>query len=133
MCFGGGEAATITMPDTSAYDQQADLQIALMNQQSQGAMSTKQAELNTALTSQQDVLTELRDFKIQQANDTQANAARMAALIGAPPPDPTAKAPVIGRDRTNAKKAKGKKGLRIARSKKPSQGTGSGLNVTSTS
>ena len=35
MCFGGGEAATITMPDTSAYDQQADLQIALMKLQMQ--------------------------------------------------------------------------------------------------
>lgn len=135
MCFGGGGGgATITMPKTDAFDRQADMQIALMKQQSEGAMNLKQFELNSAVRSQQSALTELRDLEIQQAKDTQANASRMAALIGAPPPDKVAQAPVVGRDRKGSKqKPTGKKGLRIRKSKTASQGRGTGLNVSTSS
>ena len=130
MCFGaGGSAATITMPDTSAYDRQADMQIELMRQQQQGSMGIKQMELNQALQGQQSALAELRDFKVQRANETQANAARMAALIGTPPPEKTAQAPVVGRDRQGMASPEGKRGLRIERKTATSQGAGAGLNI----
>lgn len=136
MCFGGrggGNPATIVMPDTSAYDRQADMQIELMRQQQQGDLMIKQMELGQAMERQKGVLTEARDFKVERANDTSANAARMAALIGPPPPEPVAKAPVIGTDRENQVKAKGKRSLRIDRvdrSKAATQASGTGLNIT---
>ena len=132
MC-SGGKAATITMPDTGAYDRMANMQIAAMQQQQQGAASLKQAELNQAIRAQEGVLTELRDFSIQRANDTAANAARLAALIGTPPPEKSAKAPVVGSDRAGASRPKGKAGLRIDRPTANSQASGTGLNITTTS
>ncbi len=134
MCSTQMPRSTITMPDTASYDRTADRQIALMQQQQQSDMLLKQMELNRALTNKQGVLTDLRDLKQQRAADTAANAQRMAALIGAPPPEPTAKAPVIGSDREDMVKAKGKKGLRIERVNQASQttqGSGTGLNITS--
>lgn len=132
MC-SGGQAATITMPDTGAYDRMANMQIAAMQQQQQGAASLKQAELNQAIRAQEGVLTELRDFNVQRANDTAANAARLAALIGTPPPEKSAKAPVVGTNRAGMVKSKGKAGLRIDRSTTASQASGTGLNITAAS
>ena len=129
MC-SGGKGATINMPDTGAYDRMANMQIDLMRQQQQGAASLKQSELSQAIQAQQGVLTELRDFSIQRANDTAANAARLAALIGTPPPEKTAKAPVVGADRAGMAKPKGKSGLRIDRPTATSQASGTGLNIT---
>jgi len=129
MC-SGGKGATINMPDTGAYDRMANMQIDLMRQQQQGAASLKQSELSQAIQAQQGVLTELRDFSIQRANDTAANAARLAALIGTPPPEKTAKAPVVGSDRAGMTKPKGKAGLRIDRPAATSQASGTGLNIT---
>jgi hypothetical protein len=130
MCFGGGGGGTITMPDTSQYDRMADQQIALMKSQQEGSLKVKQNELNTALAGQQSALTELRDFKTAQAADVQANARRLSALMGPPPPDKSASAPVLGRDRKGATKAKGKKGLRVDRARTSSQGKGTGLSIT---
>jgi hypothetical protein len=131
MCFGGGgSGATITMPNTSAYDRQAEMQLDLMRQQRQGVMSLKQMELNQALQGQQSALAELRDFKVQRANETQANAARMAALIGTPPPEKTARAPVVGRDRQGVASPQGKRDLRIERKTATGQAAGTGLNIT---
>lgn len=121
--------AVITMPDTGAYDRMADLQIAAMRQQQEGQAAIKQAELNRALRQQEASLTELRDFTIQRANDTAANAARLAALIGTPPPEKTASAPVVGSNRGGGAKAKGKAGLRIDRVAPTSQAAGTGLNI----
>lgn len=130
MCFGGGGSpAVITMPDTGAYDRQAQLQMDAMRQTQNMGVSIKQSELNQALANQQQTLTELRDVKTQRANDTAANAARMAALIGAPPPNPSAKAPTVGSDREAMVKPRGKQGLRIDRATPSSQGTGTGLNI----
>jgi len=132
MC-SGGSPATINMPDTGAYDRMAQLQMDAMRQQQQGAASLQQAELNSAIRGQQSALTELRDFSMQRANDTAANAARLAALIGTPPPEKTAKAPVVGSNRTDGSKPKGKAGLRIDRPTSTSQATGTGLNITAAS
>jgi hypothetical protein len=131
MCFGGGGSpATITMPDTGAYDRMAQMQLDLMRQQQDGVLNVKQQELNQAIASQQQVLTDLRDTKIQRANDTAANAARLSALIGAPPPEKTASAPVVGSDRAGMVRAQGKKGLRIDQAKATAQAAGTGLNIT---
>ena len=129
----GGSAATITIPQTDAYDAQADLQIAAMQQTQNSTAMLKQTELNTALAAQQKVITDTRDFKIEQANDVRANAARMANLIGAPPPEKTAQAPIVGRDRDQSQgKPKGKNSLKIRKSKSTSQGQGAGLNTNLT-
>jgi hypothetical protein len=132
MC-SGGKAATITMPDTGAYDRMAQLQMDAMRQQQQGAASLQQAELNSAIRAQEGALTELRDFNLQRANDTAANAARLAALIGAPPPEKSAKAPVVGANRAGSGKPKGKAGLRVDRPAAASQASGTGLNITTAS
>ena len=133
MCGGGGSRATIEVPQTDSYDDQLDLQIAAMQQAQNSTSVIKQGELNSALAAQQQVLTEARDFRIEQANDVRANAARMANLIGAPPPDKTAQAPVVGRDRNKSQgKAKGKNSLKVRKSKSTSQGKGTGLNTNLT-
>ena len=131
--MGGGSAATITVPKTESYDAQADLQIAAMQQTQNSTAMLKQGELNQALAAQQQTLTDARDFKIQQAEDTRANAARMANLIGAPPPEKTAQAPVVGRDRDRSQgKAKGRNSLKVRKSKSTAQGKGTGLNTNLT-
>lgn len=145
MCFGGGRGspATIVMPDTKAYDRQAELQMQAMRDSENMGLQLKQLELNRAMSQQQQVLSDFRDFKIEQADkqqfkaeETGANAARINALIGAPPPQQSAKAPVIGAEREGLVKAKGKRGLRIDRVGQPapsSQGNGSGLNIATSS
>lgn len=132
MCFGGGGSpATITMPDTGAYDRMAQMQFDAMRQAQDGAARLKQAELNQAVADQQAVLTQLRDVTTRRANDTAANAARMAALIGTPPPEKAATAPVVGSDRAEKNRATGKRGLRIDRATASSAGAGTGLNISS--
>jgi hypothetical protein len=135
MC-SGSKPATIVMPNTGSYDRMAQMQMDAMRQQQEGVAMLKQMELNQALRSQEQSLMEYRDFKTERANDTAANAQRMAALIGTPPPEKTAKAPVVGTDRENMVKAKGKKGLRIDRVDRAvatSEGAGTGLNITTAS
>ena len=133
MCFGGGSAATITVPQTDAYDAQADLQIAAMQQTQNSTAMLKQTELNTALAAQQQALTDSKDFQIEQANDVRANALRMANLIGAPPPEKTAQAPIVGRDRDRSQgKPKGKRSLRVRRNTGTSNASGTGLNTNLT-
>jgi hypothetical protein len=81
------------MPDTGAYDRMAQMQFDAIRQTQDGAARIKQAELNRVTADQQEVLQQLRDVTTRSANDTAANAARMAALIGTPPPEKTATAP----------------------------------------
>lgn len=119
------------MPDTAAYDRMAQRQIDAMREAQDSTTRLKQNELNTAITNQQSVLSELRDVSTRRANDTAANAARMAALIGAPPPEKTAQAPVVGSDRAEKNQATGKRGLRIDRAAAGTAASGAGLNITS--
>ena len=140
MCSGGGKGATIVMPDTRAYDGMADLQMQAMRDQQTGVMALKQQELNQALGAQQQVMAEVKDYKVQQANDqqikaneTSANAARINAILGAPPPEKTAQAPVVGSERDGVTARKGKKELRIdrvGRAAPSTQAAGAGLNIT---
>jgi len=140
MCSGGGQGATITMPDTGAYDRMADMQMQAMRDQQTGTMALKQQELNQALSGQQAAMSDFKDYRIQmandqqiKANDTSANAARINAILGAPPPEKTAQAPVVGSERDGVQSRKGKKELRIDRvgQATPSkQAAGAGLNIT---
>ena len=54
---------------------------------------------------------------------------RLATLIGAPPPEKSAKAPVVAGERGIQTK-KGKGALRIERRLAAAAGQGSGLNIT---
>jgi len=129
MCMGGGQAATITMPDTGAYDRLGQGQIDAMKSVMESGTQMKQQQLNAATLAQQKVMTDLRDLRTQQANDTSAQAARLAALIGVPPPEKASEAPVVGRNRGTLT-SKGKGALRIERTVASSNGQGAGLNIT---
>jgi hypothetical protein len=118
------------MPDTGAYDRMGQAQIDAMKAVMEGETNKKQQELNAATMAQQKQLTELRDLRLQQANDTSAQAARLAALIGTPPPEKAAEAPVVGRSR-GAVTTKGKGSLRIERKVASASSQGAGLNIAS--
>ena len=134
MCFGGGGGGgTITMPDTGAYDRMLDRQIAAMESERDGVVQLKQAELQTAQQAQQAALTKLNDYRTDKAEDfasVEAEARRLMNIVGAPPPEKSAKAPVVGDTRRSSAKTKGKRGLRIGRAIAKSSGSGSGLNIT---
>ena len=130
MCFGGGgQAATITMPDTGAYQRQFDLQRSAVESAMSSGLQVKQQELQNSLREQERVHAQATETRKQLAENTSAQAARMAALIGTPPPEKSAAAPVVGNARTGATR-KGKSGLRIERQTATSAGVGAGLNIT---
>ena len=130
MCFGGGgSAATITVPDYKAYDQQFDLMKSAVDQASSTAILTSQSDLNAALNAKQDAATKLLLAKQQQAKDTNAAAMRLAQVVGPPPREEHAKPPQIGVDERGVKTKKGKSSLRIGKVATTS-GQGSGLNIT---
>jgi hypothetical protein len=125
--MGAGPRATITVPDTSAYDRLLDRQIAAMNSGQQQSMLLGQERLNQAVRTQQAALAAANQAAQQRAADTSANAARIAAIIGTPAPEPTAAAPVLAADRQGRSRAQGKQLLRIERG--TAAGAGTGLNI----
>lgn len=130
MCFGGSAPrATITMPDTAAFDRMADQQMAALRQQQESSTLLMQERLNQATLSQQNTMKELLAAQEQRASQTAADAARMAALIGAPTPEPAAKAPVLGSSRQGMAPAKGKTSLRIEPKAASNTKAGTGLNI----
>lgn len=134
MCMGGGGGrATITMPDTGAYEQQFDLQRRAIEQQMNNGTQLMQNELQNSLRAKQDLQTQIKDIKKSQADSAAAldeQAMRLSTLIGPPPPEKSAQAPLVGsRDRKTQTK-KGKSSLRIGRTTTNSYGQGAGLNIT---
>jgi len=129
MCSGGGGAATITQPDYTAYNQQFELQKSAIEQQMNNSTQLKQSQMSAAVKQQQDLLTQSNEVKRQLADNTNAQAMRMAQLIGTPPPEKSAEAPVVGRARGTAI-TKGKGAMRIERQLAATAGKGSGLNIT---
>ena len=129
MCMGGGGRATIAVPKYSAYDSMANQQMELMKQQQTGMLTVKQQELQQSLQNQQATLSQLRDSQVQRANDTAANAARLSAILGPPPPEASAKAPEVGQNRVGSKSRQNKEALRIDRTVTPTA-SGAGLNIT---
>lgn len=130
MCSGGGPRATITMPNTAAYDRQFALQKAAIDQAMSGEVNLLQGQLTAALRASEETARQAAETKRQLAEDTSAQAKRMAALIGAPPPEKTADPPVVGRVNRGLTTTKGKSALRIERAAASSSGQGSGLNIT---
>lgn len=129
MCMGSAPRSTIVAPDTAAYDRLANQQMSLINTRSQQDMLLQQERLNQAVLGQQNALQELNRVAQQRANDTTANAQRIAALIGTPPPEPTAKAPTVASNREGMSRAKGKDKLRIDRQGPVSAAPGTSLNI----
>ena len=136
MCFGGGRSqpSVITMPGTGAYDRQFDRQLQLMQMSQSSQLTGLQSQLDASVREQQDILMELRDLEMEQAESVasvEAEARRMSNIIGAPPPDVSAKAPVIAEQRKLPKtqSAKGKRGLRIGRAVADSSGESVGFNL----
>ena len=137
MCFGGGggggSSGRITMPNTSAYDGMLQAQMSAMQSQMNGAAQQKQAELQLAQQQQQNALRQLSEYRTQRAEEAasvEAEARRMMNLVGPPPPEESAKAPVIGSNRSSQpSRQSGKRGLRIGRQTARSSGAGAGLNI----
>jgi hypothetical protein len=127
--MGGGQAATITAPDQGAYQRQFDLQRSAIEQQINGQTNVLQSQLTAALRGNETIAQKAADAKQQIAENTSAQAMRMAALIGTPPPEKAAEAPVVGRNRGTLT-SKGKGALRIERAVASSSGQGAGLNIT---
>ena len=127
MCFGGGSRATITKPDYNAYDKQFELQKEAIQNSMSNELKLKQQELQTSLGDKADIQRKLNEQIRIQAENTNAQAMRLAQVIGPPPPEKSAQAPVIGSKR----KKLGKQGLRIRRGVAPtSSASGAGLNIT---
>ncbi len=135
MCFGGGGGSSgkITMPSTGAYDGMLRAQMDAMQSQMNGAAQQSQAQLQLAQQKQQTALRQLSEYRTERAEEAasvEAEARRMMNLVGPPPPEESAKAPVIGRDRsTDSTRKSGKRGLRISRQSADSLGVGAGLNI----
>ena len=138
MCFGGGgsqPASVITMPDTGSYDRMYDRQLQMMQMSQNSELNTYQSQLDEAVMNQQDLVSDLRDLRKEKAEDiasVEAEATRMANIIGTPPPELSANAPVVGsaRKKPKTQAKKGKRGLRIARqSPNPADSVGYNLNI----
>jgi len=134
MCFGGGSAGTITKPDYNAYDKQFQLQKDAIESQMDNQSKAMQGQLNASLKQQTAIREKIRDAQVQKAKDQdklEEEARRLSVLVGTPPPEPTAQAPVIGARDRRISSRKGKSSLRIGKKVASSSGQGTGLNITS--
>ena len=129
MCVGGGGGGTITKPDYNAYDKQFQLQKDAIERSMEGNTRLVQQQLDTALKKKQSTLDQLTNTQRQLAENTNAQAMRLAQVIGPPPPEKHAQAPVIGA-KARGLRGKGKGGLRIGRATATKGGKGSGAQLT---
>ena len=127
MC-GGGKAATITQPDYNAYNKQFDLQKSAIDQAMNSGAQQMQQQLSQATTAKQSALAADLEQKKILAENTNAQAMRLATLIGTPPPEKSAQAPVVAGERGIQTK-KGKSALRIGLDSTSRMGQGAGLNI----
>jgi hypothetical protein len=122
------------MPDTGAYDRMYDRQLQMMQATQSSELEGLQAQLLDTQRQQESLLTDLRDARTERAESVasvEAEARRMSNIIGPPPPEESAKAPVVGaaRDKPKTQRASGKRGLRIGRAVASSSGDAVGLNI----
>jgi hypothetical protein len=113
MCGGGAPRSTIVQPDYGAYNRMADAQLQTMQMAQSPAVMAAQQGLQAAALQQQQVFSSLAARRTAEASDTSAAATRLAALIGPPLPDKTARAPVLASNRAGMSRPTGRKGLRI--------------------
>lgn len=133
MCGGGGGGGTITMPDFRAYDREFDLQREAIMSQVQGPTLALQSELEGIAEKNTRIREKIRDRKVARADRESAveeEARRLSVLVGTPPPEPTAEAPLVGAAERGISTRKGKTALRINRRVATSTGQGTGLNIT---
>lgn len=131
MCAGGGSRSTVYAPNTRAYDALAGQQLALMQQAQSADLLAKQGQLDALVRDRTALQTQEQAIATARANNTTAQAARLAALVGAPPPEKPAAAPVTGSDRTGERRPTGRQALRIDRATAmTTAGPGAGLNIT---
>ena len=134
MCMGGGgNRATITVPDYRAYDQQFELQRDAVMSQINNNNKLLQGEVNQSLAGITEVKQKIADYKVAQAEETdklEEQAQRLSVLMGNPPPEKTASAPDIGVRERGVNTRKGKQSLRIGRKVARKSGQGTGLNIT---
>ena len=126
MC--GGKAATITQPDYNAYNKQFDLQKSAIDQAMNSGAQQMQQQLSQATTAKQSALAADLEQKKILAENTNAQAMRLATLIGTPPPEKSAQAPVVAGERGIQTK-KGKSALRIGLDSTSRMSQGAGLNI----
>jgi hypothetical protein len=131
MCSGGGGSpATIVAPNYNAYNNEFQLQKTAIEQAMSSSTQLLQSELTASLRNKEAAYSRLTDQAKQQAENTNAEAMRLATLIGTPPPEKSAEAPRVGASARGLKTTKGKGALRIERSTATSTGQGAGLNIT---
>ena len=128
MCAGGAARQTIVQPDYGAYDRQFNLQKSAIDQAMSSTTTALQSQLTATIREQQGVYEQEAAAKKALAENTSAQSARMATLIGTPPPEKSAQGPVIASNR-GATTTKGKNALRIERNAAASTGQGTGLNI----
>ena len=137
MCMGGGGGgSTITMPDTGKYDRMYDRQLQMMQMAQSSELTELQSGLAEAQSAQEELLEKLSEARTERAESVasvEAEAKRMSNIVGTPPPEASASAPVTGAARTQGKKSAGrpagKRGLRIGRQVATTAGAGTGLNI----
>ena len=133
MCMGGGgNRATITVPDYGGYDRMFDMQKDAVMSQINSDTQALQQQVNDSLASITGVKEKIRDFKTAQAEDAdrlEDQAQRLSVLMGTPPPEPTAQAPEIGTRERNINTRKGKSSLRIGLKTAKGSAKGTGLNI----
>lgn len=133
MCMGGGgNRATITKPDYSAYNQQFQLQKDAIDAQMSNGTALLQQELQSTLRLQNDARAKIAESKVAKADNQRAlqqEATRLSTLMGPPPPEETAQAPNVGARDRSINTRKGKSSLRIGKSAKKTA-KGAGLNIT---
>ena len=134
MCMGGGgNRATITQPDYSAYNQQFELQKDAIDQSMNNSSMLMQQQLQSSLRKQTSLREEIRDIKVAKAEERgrlEEQAQRLSVLMGTPPPEPNAQSPEIGVRERGINTRKGKSSMRIGRKIAKGSAKGAGLNIT---
>ena len=131
MCGGGGSRATIEKPDYNAYNQQFELQKSAIEQSMNSGIMELQSEYQAQLRQNTASMQAIEQDRVATAQDQALiaeDAARLATLIGAPPPEKVAQSPKIGAKSRDLATANGKKSLRIG-STASSSAKGTGLNI----
>lgn len=141
MCGGAPKApspkkARIKKQKTHAADaaQRMMAQAVMQMQSPDSALAIAQMNLQQSDKDLSNTIQQVRDLKLELASNQAAlseQAMQMSALMGPPPPEPSAKPPLVGRDRedTSARR-RGRSGLRVDRMTTSGSAPGAGLSIT---
>jgi seryl-tRNA synthetase len=141
MCGGAPKApepkrAKIKRPKTHAADaaQRMMTKAVMQLQKPDTALAMAQMNLQQSDKDLSRTIEQVRDLKLELASNQSAlseQAMQMSALMGAPPPEPSAKPPVVGRDREDTStRRRGRSNLRVDRVTASGSAPGAGLSIT---